>query len=289
VDLGTGRDGRPDCGKSPARPEADQRAAIFAERLKGISAVSSGARPNHILSYSYGAKSYSGYDCRKGKHSVYTRRFFVKSGLALSAIALGAGTELEAHRTPLALRTPDRLPLHLAIIDVRFARGRAFATAMRERSVPVADYLGDVTSVWYERLDPVWRRAPITVGGLTTAGTLFCLERLAWDHSMRVIYRGIHSLLPDGGTQHLLESSSRTAALVLDPQGNLRLWSVQLANLMAEMSSSLPALPSQTDDRCRVTYRTDRAECENDAGLHLTSWLIVPHACRQEICREPKT
>ncbi len=220
---------------------------------------------------------------------MYTRRFFVTSALALSAIALGDGTEMEVHRTPLAPRAPDRLPLHLAIIDVRFPGGRAFATAMRERSVPVADYLGDVTSVWYERLDPVWRHAPITVGGLTTPGTLFCLERLAWNHSMRVIYRGTHSFLTDGSIRHLLASSNRTAALVLDRLGNLRHWPVQFANLMAEMSGSLPALPSQTDERCSLTYRTDRGECEIDDGLQLTSWLIVPHACRLQNCREPNS
>lgn len=215
----------------------------------------------------------------KGQYSVYTRRFFVKSGLALSAIALGPTTELQAHRTPLALRSPEKLSLHLAVVDASFAAGRAFGAAMRERFVPVADYLGDVTGVWYERLDPVWRCVPIAVGGLTTEGALFCLERLAWDHGMRRIYRGTHSHLPDGGTQHLLESNGG-ATRVHDSPSSPELWTAQVANLMLEMSSSVSALPSQTQEHHRITYHTGRAEVVGVDGPHLASWLIVPHARR---------
>ena len=53
----------------------------------------------------------------------------------------------------------------------------------------MAAFDGDLTRLWYERLDLSWKRAPMTLGGVTTAGGLFVLETLAADRGMRVIER----------------------------------------------------------------------------------------------------
>jgi hypothetical protein len=190
---------------------------------------------------------------------------------------LGLAPQLRAYRAPPALPTPDKPGLQLAVIDARFAAGHVFAAGMHERSVPVADYLGDVTGVWYERLDPVWRHVPVAVGGLTTAGALFCLEHLARDHGLRVIYRGIHEHLPQGGTQHFLESD---AALGQPSPSKPGLWPVHIANLMVELSNSVAGLPGQKQNRQRIGYRTEGAGTEGVDGHQLASWLIVPHASR---------
>ena len=48
---------------------------------------------------------------------------------------------------------------------------------------------GDITDLWFHDLDPQWKKQPVAIAGLTAHGPLFCLERLAWDHGMRVVSR----------------------------------------------------------------------------------------------------
>lgn len=47
----------------------------------------------------------------------------------------------------------------------------------------------DLTSIWYEHIGPLWAVAPVRVAGVTSEEVLFVMERLAWDHGLRVIYR----------------------------------------------------------------------------------------------------
>lgn len=51
------------------------------------------------------------------------------------------------------------------------------------------DIHGDVTLVWYEKLDPSWRRPGFELVGITGADALFVLEQLAWDRGRRVVAR----------------------------------------------------------------------------------------------------
>lgn len=48
---------------------------------------------------------------------------------------------------------------------------------------------GDVTSVWWNTLRPLWRTGEARVAGVTRAPTLFCLEQLAHGARHRVIAR----------------------------------------------------------------------------------------------------
>lgn len=48
---------------------------------------------------------------------------------------------------------------------------------------------GDVTALWYEVLDPVWRRPGFVLGGVTGRDALFVLETLAPDRGRRVVSR----------------------------------------------------------------------------------------------------
>lgn len=209
--------------------------------------------------------------------AMLTRRSFVNYALSLSTVTISIGAR-RASPTSSSLQQDD---LHLAIFDARFVAGRVFGEAMCDRRVPVAGYLGDVTPVWYTQLDPVWRHAPIAVGGVTTAGALFCLEHLAWEHGMRVVYRGTHrDLIGGGGTEHLLESCSNGRALLRATPSGFGLWPVQIASLITRMANPSRAFGSPLDHRSRVTCRTYRAELQSGNGLELTSWLIVPHTRR---------
>ena len=81
---------------------------------------------------------------------------------------------------------------HLALFDRRFAAARKFARTTRAQGISTRAITGDVTWVWFNELHTLWKQRPVAIAGLTTYAPLFCLERLAWDHGMRVIQRDQH-------------------------------------------------------------------------------------------------
>jgi hypothetical protein len=88
----------------------------------------------------------------------------------------------------------DDPQLHLAIFDHRFASGRKFASVSEARGIPTRPITSDVTALWFSELHPLWKEQRVAITGLTTYGPLFCLERLAWDHDMRVLHREQHNV-----------------------------------------------------------------------------------------------
>ena len=137
-----------------------------------------------------------------------SRRAFVRHSVTGSVTALVGGVTLMARatapeRAPATAGEPsptpspdtggasnnDHLKLHLAIFDHRFAAGRQFASSSEARGIVTRPIASDVTSLWYSELHPLWKQQPVAIAGLTTYGPLFCLERLAWDHGMRVLHR----------------------------------------------------------------------------------------------------
>jgi hypothetical protein len=111
-----------------------------------------------------------------------TRRQFVGAGAA--AVAAAA--------VPVALS--PRLPTpYRAIFDERFEAGRRFGADALSRGWVTRAIRGDVTHVWFHELSLRWKRGPAPIAGLTTAGSLFVLERLSWDVGMRVTVRQAHA------------------------------------------------------------------------------------------------
>jgi hypothetical protein len=75
------------------------------------------------------------------------------------------------------------------IFDERFPASVAFGHEWKARGAAVHAIRGDITDLWFHDLDRQWKKQPVAIAGLTAHGPLFCLERLAWDHGMRVISR----------------------------------------------------------------------------------------------------
>jgi hypothetical protein len=117
------------------------------------------------------------------------RRHFVQTGIAGSLAGL-FGTQLPASASRAA-------PLHAVVFDDRFAAAVRFGNAARSRGLSTRGVRGDVTDLWYRELQPLWKVRAAPLAGLTAYGALFCLEQLAWDHRMRVIYHGVHETRPD--------------------------------------------------------------------------------------------
>lgn len=127
---------------------------------------------------------------------MFSRRTFFR-GAAGSVTALIGAAPLISRATPPdadSASTNDHPKPHLAIFDHRFAAGRKFASSSAARGIATRPVANDVTALWFSELHPLWKDRPVAIAGLTTYGPLFCLERLAWDHGMRVLRREQHDV-----------------------------------------------------------------------------------------------
>ncbi len=109
-----------------------------------------------------------------------SRREFLQAGLAVSLLPV-VGSASEASNPPV--------PFYQVIADQRFPSSLAFGEEWRARGATVHSMHGDITDLWFHDLDHQWKKQPVPIAGLTAHGPLFCLERLAWDHGMRVVSR----------------------------------------------------------------------------------------------------
>lgn len=131
----------------------------------------------------------------------------------IAAVAVTAA--LPARR---ALGDPARgphAPLCVAYDDAS-ADGPAFAAAAAARGARVA-YLGpDPGSFWMSTLEPRLERGPVAIAGLTAGAPLFCLEYLARDHGLELVYRIEHSTTASGRVRHVLTGPAELAPRVAE-------------------------------------------------------------------------
>lgn len=113
---------------------------------------------------------------------LWDRRDFVMAAGA----AVGAWSGLTANSAEMAL-----LPRFCTTVaDTRYPASHAFAAEAARLGQRIAWIDGDITNLWYDELDVLWRSRKVTVSGLTAYGAFFCLERLALDRGLRVVFKG---------------------------------------------------------------------------------------------------
>jgi hypothetical protein len=191
-----------------------------------------------------------------------SRREFLQVALGASALPVAARAE-SAFETTAA----PTIPLYKVLYDTRFAASVAFARRAAARGLAVHAMGGDMTSFWYDDLYHRWRQGPAAIAGLTAHGALFCLERLAWDQRMRVVFRGEHSVSADGCVAHRLDGPAPLLPLAtLAAEG--RSWAAELAEVVAEC-------PSGRLERGSARARTADA-APLAPGATLFSWVIAP-------------
>jgi hypothetical protein len=208
-----------------------------------------------------------------------TRREFIQVTLTASvggALAAAAGETLSLQ--PIQLTRPEYagavrnslgdparpapLPLYAALFDRRFSDSRLFSWAAQQRGIEIRSISGDVTDVWYSELHPRWKEAAVPIAGVTTYGPLFCLERLAWDHGMRVVYRGSHQRRPDRTIEHRLE----TAAPQLGVRANQLEAAAQHSGITTHQLESTAQRPRATEHRLELAkHRLEVAAEQSEA------------------------
>ena len=168
-------------------------------------------------------------------------------------------------------RAPSEEPAHprlyKAIYDTAYVPAVEFAAQMRRRGVAIHGIERDITSVWFNDLALRWRRSPVAIAGLTAPNALFCLEQLAWDHRMRVVFRVTHRRGRNGAIEHQIRAPQ---ALLRRVEGSLRNapgWGASMADL------AIHCRQDHTPGAGDLTASTLGGDAP---GLPLVSWVIAP-------------
>jgi hypothetical protein len=190
-----------------------------------------------------------------------SRRQFLIASLSVTALPAAARAQLAPERAGPAV------PIYKVLYDTRFVPSVAFAERAAARGATVHAMRGDMTSFWYDDLYHRWRQGPAAIAGLTAHGALFCLERLAWEQRMRVVYRGKHSGAAGGGVVHHLEGPAALLARVTEV-----IETVDWAGATADAVLEAPSMRSPAGE---ARGRTLRAALP-PPGEELFSWVIAP-------------
>ncbi len=208
----------------------------------------------------------------EGKTRMTSRREFLQIGIAASAWPLAAQAARAAGMPPDMEAAAGSHPvmLYKVLYDRRIAASVAFARRAEQDSVPTYAMDGDMTRFWYDDLHDRWRSGPAAVAGLTTHGALFCLERLAWDQGMRVVFRAVHTPTDSGVLRHELSGPAGVLSAAQAALGRSA-WSEALA----EVAMGMPTGKSEIISR-RTTAPGHLELPEHAESLY--SWVIAPAA-----------
>ncbi|MDR3722717.1 MAG: hypothetical protein P4L00_14055 [Candidatus Acidoferrales bacterium] len=205
-----------------------------------------------------------------------SRREFLQIGVAALALPISARAGLSPANSAAAGESAQT-PLYKVIFDERFATSRAFAGEVKRLGASVYGIKGDITDLWFNDLDARWRKEPVAIAGLTEHGALFCLERLAWDHGMRVVYRADHTYRADGYMEHELSGSEVMLREAVNLSSSGADWSSRVASLLTRC----PAVRAQAS---KLTVVTPAAKQAGDPE-HLVSWVIAPVGAARKFSR----
>jgi hypothetical protein len=195
-----------------------------------------------------------------------SRREFLQIGVAALALPISARGISPAFEG-LAGETA-RVPLYKIVFDERFPASRGFADEAKSLGAAVHGMKGDITDFWFHDLYARWKRGPAAISGLTAHGPIFCLERIAWDQRMRVVFRADHRYRDDGTIEHALSGPES----MLHEAASLHNVSTDWARRMANLVNRCPAERSQSS-QTNIVASTAKDASDPD---HLISWVIAP-------------
>ncbi len=198
-----------------------------------------------------------------------SRREFLQLGAVALTLPLSRRADLSS-ALPFVPHQFAAEPLYKVIFDERFPSSAAFGREAQRLGAPVHAIRGDITELWFNDLHARWKQGPAAIAGLTAHGAIFCLERLAWDQGMRVVFRADHKILSNGRIEHSLsgpDAMLREAA-VLRTSGSA--WGNRLAGVVTRC----PAERQHPAERTTIVVPSAKfAERDPD---HLISWVIAP-------------
>lgn len=193
-----------------------------------------------------------------------SRRDFLQASAAAFAVPLLAGGSAAAWADTLLPAVPGH-DFYKVLFDRESPAAAAFGRRAVALQLPAVEVGREVTSLWYDDLYHRWEQGPAAIAGLTVPHVAFCLQILARDVGMRVMYRGEHSPLGDGRIRHRLtgpaDELARAALLDAD-------WTQGTAQLVGCCHA--------TPERTEVEFISAAGHLAIDEPL--VSWVLAPRA-----------
>jgi hypothetical protein len=191
---------------------------------------------------------------------VTSRREFLQTAAALSAAPLAGKA---ANGWALSRAAPEAV-----IFDSRYADARAFSARADALGAPLRAIAGDITELWRGELLGRWKAGPAAIAGLTERHALFLLERLAWEHGMRVVFEAEHEPAALGHAVHrVIRTSDTSLKLELDAAG--RRWPSVLADAVL-VGTRAPVRDFRPTNAGLAAHLGEATK--------LYSWIIAPRA-----------
>jgi hypothetical protein len=189
---------------------------------------------------------------------VTSRRKFLQTAAALSAAPLAGRAAFAGGREPAALDA--------VIFDSRHAAARDFGARAGLRGAALRAIDGDITDLWQNELVGRWKAAPGAVAGLTERHALFLLERLGWDHGLRVVFEAEHAPDARGYAVHrVVRTADPGLALELKAAGQS--WPEVLAEALVA-GAEAPARDFRPSSAALAAHLGEATK--------LYSWIIAP-------------
>ena len=170
------------------------------------------------------------------------RKFCLSTAAAAISGAAAAQTVIRAQAIfapGVPLVSQPSVPLYKFIYDRRFPAARAFGAAAEQVRSTGGTFAidGDITELWSRDLRLRWSsrgggRGGGAIAGMTTARTLFCLEQLAKDHWMRVVFRADHEISGTHEFAHRLTGPQPMMARIT-PLLSARDWPMKMPAVLA--------------------------------------------------------
>jgi hypothetical protein len=194
------------------------------------------------------------------------RRQFIRIGATGAVATAVAGATSWGTRSAGASFRPL-----LAVVDTRFPESTRFGRELARQRIAIHEMRGDVTALWYTHLHLLWKERPVAIAGLSGYGPMFCLERLGWDHGLRVIFRGEHRPLAAGGVEHVLAAAPARQRALAPFAPNTPSWPGDLARRV--MHLDVRSAASGLTEQRSVTSAPAAAGASDEI---LYSWVIAP-------------
>ena len=197
-----------------------------------------------------------------------SRRKFLHMGVAALALPISG----HARVLPAISARSDEpsMPFHKVVFDARFAACRAFANEAQRLGLNIHEIRGDVTDLWFNDLHACWKEGPAPIAGLTQKAALFCLDVLARDQRMHLVYLGEHFCRPEDRMEHVLSGPPDVLRQAAGLEASGPEWTSRVAKLMSRFPGRLSAEGTPPVIAPLVS-------AADDPG-HLVSWVIAPRS-----------
>ena len=195
------------------------------------------------------------------------RRTFLKTGITALALPTIARN---AFSLPLAIpaEKPSYIVPYKVVYDERFQDSVAFAGEANKLGASTYGIKGDVTDLWYNDLYHEWKKGPAAIMGMTTEDALFCLQILAQDQRMHVVFRVEHNYLSDNRIAHIITGTSQIPHEMADLANVGPAWNIRMSNVVMQYPDKR-AKKSET----KIITQLDRPVTDQQS---LVTWVIAP-------------